>query len=247
MSTNKDLNYRLYVQKNDGFMRIPFNKEFEQYRAVSMGNTELVKQLFTEARKDFNSGKGKLSDDPVRNMMYHFVVATAVISRMCVEEGLGHDTAYTLADIYVQRGDKCTDVESITDLFDEMLVDYSERMRALRKENVISIHIRKCIDYIYDHLHENLSMAVLSKVVGLSPGYLSRLFQKERGMSVKEFVTHAKIETSENLLKFSDFSYLDISLALGFCSQSAFISTFKKINGITPKQYREIYYMKGLD
>ncbi len=247
MGTNKALNYRLYVQKNDGFTRIPFNKEFEQYRAVSMGNTELVKEQFAKARQDFNTGKGKLSDDPVRNMMYHFVVSTAIIARMCVEDGLGQDTAYTLADIYVQRGDRLTDVESITDLFGEMLVDYSERMRTLRKENVISIHIRKCIDYIYDNLHEELSLESLSQVIGLSPGYLSRLFLKERGVSVKDFIIRAKIETAENLLKFSDFSYLDISLALGFCSQSAFISTFKKINGITPKQYREINYMKGLD
>jgi AraC-like DNA-binding protein len=65
-------------------------------------------------------------------------------------------------------------------------------------------------------------------------------------MSIKEFITRAKISTAENLLKFSDFSYLDISLAMGFSSQSAFISVFKKLNGITPKQYREKYYMLNI-
>ena len=43
------------------------------------------------------------------------------------------------------------------------------------------------------------------------------------------------------MLKYSDFSYLDISLALGFSSQSAFISVFKKVTGITPKKYKEFY------
>ena len=61
-------------------------------------------------------------------------------------------------------------------------------------------------------------------------------------MSIKTFVTRAKISTAENLLRSSDFSCLDISLALGFSSQSAFISVFRKINGMTPKKFRELHY-----
>jgi YesN/AraC family two-component response regulator len=213
---------------------------------IQSGDVERVKSSFAAIRSNFQEGKGTLSDNPVRNLMYHFVVAVALISRVCVEGGLGHDVAYTLSDIYIQRADKCTECEQILDIFEEMRIDFAERMRDLKKDKVISIHVRKCIDYIYEHLHEDLSIKVLAEYVGLNQTYLSKLFQKETGRTIKEFVTHAKVTTAENLLKYSEFSYLDISLALGFSSQSAFISVFKKINGITPKKYKEEHYMNKI-
>ncbi len=246
MNTNRDLNYRLYIQKTDGFIRMPFNKEFEYYMAVKSGDVEKVRKNFSEGRNDFFNGKGKLSDDPIRNIMYHFVVAVAVMSRLCVEGGLGHDTAYTLSDIYIQKADKCKSVDAVIDLLGEMQIDFAERMRDLKKENVVSIHIRKCIDYIYDHLHEDLTVKLLANVMGLNPSYLSKLFIKEKGISINEFITHSKITTAENLLKFSDFTSLEIAMALGYSSQSAFISVFKKFNGVTPKQYRDMYYMSNI-
>ncbi len=246
MNTNRDLNYRLFLQRNDGFTRTPFQNEFEQYVAIQSGEVGIVKKHFESIKPIFFEGKGKLSDDPVRNVMYHFVVSVAIISRLCVEAGLRHDTAYTLSDIYIQRADKCSDPYQIIDLLGEMQYDFAERMRALKKENVISIHVRKCIDYIYDHLHENLTVNTLADYVGLNPSYLSKLFSKETGLSIKEFTTKAKINTAENMLKNSDFSYLDISLSLGFSSQSAFISVFKKNTGVTPKEYKAQNYHNNI-
>ena len=247
MKTDRDLNYRLYIQRNYGFTRSPFERELNVYRMVRAGDTEAVKANFERIRKNFFDGKGRLSDDPVRNIMYHFVTSVAMVARFCVEGGLGHDTAYTLSDIYIQRADKLSDVEQIIDLFLEMQLDFAERMKTLKKDNVISIHVRKCIDYIYENLHEELTLKLLSEQVGLNPSYLSKLFSKETGMSIKSFIIKARITTAENLLASSEFSCLDISLALGFSSQSAFISVFRKVNGITPKKYREIHYLKVLD
>jgi len=247
MKTDRDLNYRLYIQRSDGFTRSPFQNELSYYRTIQAGDVEGVKQRFETVRKNFFAGKGTLSDDPVRNIVYHFVTAVALVCRFCVEGGLPHDTAYTLSDIYIQRADKLNDVEKIIDLFLEMQLDFAERMRVLKKENVISLHVRRCIDYIYEHLHEELTLSVLAEYVGLNQSYLSKLFSKETGMSVKSFVTKAKISTAENLLKNSDFTCLDISLALGFSSQSAFISVFRKVNGMTPKKYREMHYMDVIE
>ena len=242
MNTNRDLNYRLYVQKMEGFTRTPFHSEFEKYRTIQSGDVEQVRKNFANIRKNFLAGKGTLSNDPVRNMMYHLVVSVALTSRICVEGGMGHDEAYTLSDIYIQRGDRCTTCEQILDVFEEMQVDFAKRMREAKKNNVNSIHIRKCIDYIYEHLHEKLTIQELADYLKLNTSYLSKLFAKETGSNIKEFITHAKINTAQNMLKNSDFSYLDIALALGFSTQSAFISTFKKLTGMTPKEYRTSNY-----
>lgn len=242
MNTNRDLNYRLYVQKMEGFTRTSFSSEFEKYRIIQSGDVEQVRKNFANIRKNFLAGKGTLSNDPVRNTMYHLVVSVALTSRICVEGGMSHDAAYTLSDIYIQRGDKCTTCEQILDVFEEMQVDFAKRMRELKKDNVNSIHIRKCIDYIYEHLHEKLTTQELANYLGLNTSYLSKLFVKETGVNIKDFITRAKVNTAQNMLKNSDFSYLDIALSLGFSTQSAFISIFKKQTGMTPKEYRSTHY-----
>ena len=126
MKTDRDLNYRLYIQRSDGFTRSPFQNELSYYRTIQAGDVEGVKQRFETVRKNFFAGKGTLSDDPVRNIVYHFVTAVALVCRFCVEGGLPHDTAYTLSDIYIQRADKLKDVEKVIDLFLEMQLDFAE-------------------------------------------------------------------------------------------------------------------------
>lgn len=241
MNTRRELNYRMYVQRMDGFSRLPIRNEFEHYTTVRMRNIEKVRSEFEKSRPHFQNDKGTLSDDPVANVRYHLIVAVAVIARLCAEDGFSQNEAYTLSDIYIRRADRCRNYDAMLDLFLEMMLDYAEHMQELRKQNVISLHIRRCIDYIYEHLHEDLSVPVLSEVVGLNPTYLSKLFAKETGTTIKKFVTGAKIGTAENLLKYSDYTYTEIAFALGFSSHSAFIGTFKKLNGITPRQYREQY------
>lgn len=245
MGTNQELNYHLYVQRSTGFTRTPFRSEFAKYMMIQSGDVEAIKRNFSGLRGSFLEGKGKLSDDPVRNIMYHFVTSVALTCRICVEGGMLHDTAYTLSDIYIQRADKCRTCEALLEIFLEMQVDFATRMRDLKKDHITSLHIRKCIDYIYDHLHESLTVMNIADLLKLNPSYLSKLFRKETGMALSDFITDARITTAENMLRYSDFTYLEISLALGFSSQSAFISTFKKRRGMTPKVYRDTYYQNN--
>lgn len=242
MNTNRDLNSLLYVQKLNGFTRTAFNSELEDYMYIQAGDVERVKARFAEIRKDFLSGKAQLSDDPVRNVMYHLVGCAAMACRICVEGGMSHDIAYTLSDIYIRKADKCTCCEDIIDLFEMMQIDYAQRMREIRQNHAISIHIRRCINYIYENLQGDLTVRTLARIHNLNPTYLSRLFFKETGKTLKAYIRDAKIAAAENMLKHTELSLLDISLALGFSSQSAFGSVFKTHTGITPKQYRDQYY-----
>lgn len=240
MDTNRDLNYRLFIQKETNFIRTDIRTEYDRYTTVSSGDVEKVRENFKKAKANFGEGKGILSDDPVRNNIYHLVVCAAMISRLCINAGMEHDVAYTLGDIYVKRADKCTKAEDVLDVMEEMQIDFATRMKELRKVNAISLHVRRAIDYIYDHLHEPVTLKELAEREKLSTSYFSKLFVKETGCTVKEYTMQAKIATAKNMLKFSDFPILDISLALGFCTQSAFTAVFRKHTGITPAKYRDM-------
>jgi len=239
MNTNKELDYRLYLQRDEEFVRTDVRKEFSRYEAIVSGDVAQVKKNFEEVRKDFFAGKGVLSQNPLRNSIYHLVVSMAVIARMCVEAGLPHSEAYTISDIYIQSADVSKSVDEVIDLIGKAQVDFAERMRKLRKTaGAYSLYVRHAIDYIYDHLHQPLKMEELAKAEGLSPGYFSKLFAKEVGMTVKAYILSVKIRTAANMLENLDYSISDISYSLGFSSQSAFTTAFKQQMGCTPAAYR---------
>lgn len=241
MKTRNELNTCLYLQKMDGLTTPHYIDESAQYSEVQNGDVNAVRNRIENGDLTLISDVRILSDNSFRNSIYHFVLAASAIARACMEGGLGHDEAYTLSDIYTRKADHCQTIDSVHRLYKEMCLDFAERMHEIRKETVISLHVRKCIDYIYENLGGELSVKTLAGMTGLNPTYLSRLFSKETGISIKQFVKEAKVDTAQNLLRYSDLSYLEISISLGFSSQSAFIAVFKKMTGVTPKVYRERY------
>lgn len=73
----------------------------------------------------------------------------------------------------------------------------------------------------------------------MNANYLSELFKKEVGISTSEYIQSEKIEEAKKLLAFTNYFLLNISLWLNFHDQSHFTRVFKKITGLTPKQYRD--------
>lgn len=122
--------------------------------------------------------------------------------------------------------------------------DYTQRMQLLHKAELYPKPVILCLDYIYDNLHTKLSLETLSEIAGLSPSYLSKLFHKEVGLTVSAYITKKRIEAAGNMLKFSDYSCIDISNYLCFSSESHFIQVFRKHTGYTPKVYREKFFRK---
>ncbi|KEZ86326.1 MULTISPECIES: AraC family transcriptional regulator [Clostridia] len=105
-------------------------------------------------------------------------------------------------------------------------------------ENVASSIIEDTIAYINEHLTDPLTLKDLADQASLSPFYFSRLFKKESGFSPHEYVIAARVNNAKFLLKSLDISIKDICFSTGFTSESSFCTTFKKVTGITPSEYR---------
>ncbi len=246
MNTSKELNYRLYVQREEGFKRYDIKSEFSIYDAIKNGDIETVKNNAQKRRMSNHAGRGTLSDSPLRNNIYHFVVSVGIIARVCIDAGMPHNDSYTLSDIYIRKADSLRDPEAVIDLLYEMQLDYTTRMQKINHEKKGSAYVIRAIDYIYDHMDEPLTMERLAGVAGLNPSYFSRLFSLETGETVKQYINKVKIHTATQMLKDLDLTISDISLSLGYSSQSAFTAVFRKHTGLTPGQYRKESSPSGL-
>ena len=92
--------------------------------------------------------------------------------------------------------------------------------------------------YISEKFNTPLTLEDVSAYVHLHPSYFSTVFKNSTGLSFKEYLNKVRIEESKILLLNTDFSIIDIAIAVGFEDQSYFSKVFKKYTGTTPKQFR---------
>ena len=213
--------------------------EFDFYDAIATGNLDAVKENCKKKMFVDMNGVGKLSRDPLRNMKYHFVVTAAMIVRYCVHNGMSQEKAYSLSDFYILKADETTGIEELNRIHDEMCIDICSQMKEIRKQQILSKPIVLCMDYIYSHIHYRITIEELAQHLNISTSYLSRLFKKEMGIHVSEYINELKIEQAKNMLQYSDLKIIDIANYRSYSSQSHFIQVFQKITGLTPHKFRQ--------
>ncbi len=99
--------------------------------------------------------------------------------------------------------------------------------------------VRKVMDYVNQHLSEELSLSQIAEFADLSPNYLSSMFKSTVGVSLWDYVTSRRIEHACVVLKDrSDLTMLEIADLCGFNNSANFNKTFRKVTGMTPSDYR---------
>lgn len=114
--------------------------------------------------------------------------------------------------------------------------------RFLKNASKISLgrddRIEKTIDYIRNNLYSDITIAELAQRVFLSTDHFIKLFKHEMHTTPLQYITKKKIEKAQLLLATCDLSVKNISYKLMFDDYSYFCRIFKKITGVTPKEYR---------
>ncbi|MFH0070816.1 helix-turn-helix domain-containing protein [Peribacillus sp. NPDC056705] len=104
--------------------------------------------------------------------------------------------------------------------------------------------VQRVIDYMEEHLAEPLTLAQIADVAVMSVPNLYRWFHSMTGHPIKEYIRKRRISEAAVSLRQTALPTIDIGFMHGFDSYPAFISTFKRLTGLTPGAYRksEIVY-----
>lgn len=98
--------------------------------------------------------------------------------------------------------------------------------------------VEKIKIYIREHIDE-VNRGQLAEMFYLSPSYLSKLFRREAGVSLIDYIQTERIELAKELLRYSDYAISDIAVRTGYPSFSHFSKQFRKFVGCTPGEYRK--------
>jgi AraC family transcriptional regulator len=99
--------------------------------------------------------------------------------------------------------------------------------------------LQQARDLLHARFTERLTLAELARDVGVHPVHLAQAFHKSYHRTVGDYVRQLRIEYACHELGASETPIVQIALAAGFCDQSHFTRTFKRLIGVAPSQYRE--------
>jgi AraC family transcriptional regulator len=99
--------------------------------------------------------------------------------------------------------------------------------------------LQQALEYIDAHIEQDIQLADLAELLGMSRYYFVRLFKQSMGVTPYQYVLQQRVERAKVLLKHRERAISDIALECGFANQSHFTKNFRQLTGVTPKVYRQ--------
>jgi AraC family transcriptional regulator len=100
------------------------------------------------------------------------------------------------------------------------------------------LRIRRVLDFISDRLLEQITLAELAEVAGLSTFHFARIFRNSVGISPHRYLSRLRLENAMIEIATGKLPLAQIALNAGFSSQASFTRAFGRATGITPGEYR---------
>lgn len=130
------------------------------------------------------------------------------------------------------------DLDRIADYLKE---DFCALCNALKVRRPVTDHsvVGHLVQYLDEHLDEDIAHDMLAAKYRMHPGYLSRLFKQEMGETMSEYLLRIKIERAAKLLKSGQYKVGEITGMVGYSATSYFSIMFKKYTGYSPREYTQ--------
>lgn len=211
----------------------PYEKEKELITKVKTGNLQ-------ESRRVLNDLLGYVffsKNSSLEVVKSRSVELCSLLSRAAIEGGAPTDNILNINNQYLRTLKEVKSLEKLCFKLQEVMEAFIDSMFNYIPSRNNDL-VRKAISYISKNYHMNLTLEDVANHVHLNPAYFSTLFKQSTGSSFKEFLNIVRIEEGKRLLANTDYSIIDIAIAIGFDNQSYFSKVFKKYTGLTPKQYR---------
>lgn len=220
------------------FFHHPYELEQRLYAAIIDGDIKRIEAIGLEYTQYPRSIL--CHDNNIRSLKNNLICSCALITRVAIQAGVNEKYAYFLSDLYINKIESLEKEEPLLNLNAIIILDFAKLIKnsVLKDRDHYSSITRDVISYVNENLYNQLSLSEVAKYVNTNTSYLSRVFSHEVGMSFNHYIHENRIKKAQHLLLFSELSIVEIADKLGYCSQSHFSNTFKKITRYTPKQFK---------
>ncbi len=217
--------------------------ELAHLEAITKGDPELALRC---KLMPVHGKLGTLGPNLKRHIRNHCIVGTTLAARAAIKGGISVETAFTVADYFINKVELINDEKLLKDYTLKIVVVFATLVRNLHERGKKSLRptVSRIVEEIKRSLYKPVTKEDLVAVCDMHKDYAERIFKQDTGVTIMEYLTESRIQIACELLKDSQTSISEISSILCFSSQSYFGRVFKKVTGKTPAQYRNQSFVK---
>lgn len=209
----------------------------EERKMLDMVREGQVDEAVKRSKK-LDRDVGKLGTTDIVHWRNMLVIAATLCARAAIEGGVSPYVAYRISGYYINHGMNCKDVHQLMAYKYHMTEEMAKLVYDVRCAHHTSNYVKQCKDYVARHYRQKIYLEDIADSIGISVGYLSRLFKRETGERLQDYIVDVRVENAANLLTFSNEPISRIAEYVNFPSQSYFGRVFKERKHMTPLQYR---------
>ncbi len=241
-SVSANANNIVFDIQEEQTLHNPYSQELREQNSIQTGNVDALKICWEE---EYSGSVGRLAKDDLRNIKNIAIGVITLSSRSAIRGGVSAELSFSMADGFIRNiEDNIHDGYEVLEAIHAAQLEYAKLVQKLGSDSKYNPIIRTAKDYISRHIHSKITVSEMAKEIGVNPDYLSSLFSKTENKTLTQYILEERLYMCENMLKYSNYSIQEISAYYSFSSQSHFTRLFKRSRGMTPSEYRNLFYWK---
>lgn len=96
-------------------------------------------------------------------------------------------------------------------------------------------------EYLDEHFREKIVLEELARNFYVDKYYLTKIFKEAYGVTITAYILSMRITRAKSLLRFTDMTIEEVGVAAGMSDANYFARSFKKTEGMTPREYRRLW------
>lgn len=129
------------------------------------------------------------------------------------------------------------DTNTIRKWMIKVIEHFTEIVKESEKDNTLQ-SVYAVSEYIQNHFKEKVTIEDIAASVHLNGSYTSHLFRKTFGYTITDYITYVRLENAKVILSDPSSNINDAAMESGFSDVSYFSRVFKKIEGLSPREYK---------
>lgn len=215
---------------SDYFIFVP---EFDAL--LDMNDIEEINRLIDDKHKDEQEVEKNVEDKRIDLFIWQGILVRKISQvKNMVMNTIMHETY----NKFYQRIKAGRTLKELQTLEKEIFSVYSNFV-IYYSEVTDNYTLNRILKHIHMNIESYISLQTISEQLNLSKPYISLVFKEHMGVTVMDYITNLKINRAKTLLSTTTQSILEISQLLGFHDSSHFCKAFKRVAGVTPREYRK--------
>lgn len=193
--------------------------------AIRKNELNTLKEIIEKIRTDLHNESMSAAED-IGMLLVQELRINLVRRGLEIPEILNDESVYRS----IVLADNC---ETLADYYRQVVYEYELHCCTPEK-----LGVRKTMEYVKEHVCEEVVISDIASYVYLNPSYLCRMFKKETGENLSDYIIRKKIEKAREYLKNPKYKVYQVGSMIGYHDVRYFYKIFKKITGLTPQEYR---------